>query len=38
MRSNAYSEDQIIEQPPIGLFTEPGWQVAGRPISASCPA
>ena len=24
--SHAYTEDQLIEQPAIGLFAEPGWQ------------
>lgn len=24
----AYSEDQLVEQPAIGLFAELGWQVA----------
>ena len=23
---NAYSEDQLVEQPAIGLFAELGWQ------------
>jgi hypothetical protein len=25
----AYSEDQLVEQPAIGLFAELGWSVAG---------
>ena len=28
MPAHAYTEDQIIEQPAIGLFAEMGWQVA----------
>ncbi len=31
---HAYSEDQLVEQPAIGLFAELGWQVAGPPASA----
>jgi type I restriction enzyme R subunit len=23
---HAYTEDQLVEQPAIGLFAEPGWQ------------
>ena len=26
MATNAYTEDQLVEQPAIGLFAEPGWQ------------
>ena len=29
--SHAYTEDQLVEQPAIGLFAELGWQVAGPP-------
>jgi hypothetical protein len=25
---HAYTEDQLVEQPAIGLFAELGWQVA----------
>ena len=32
--SHAYTEDQLVEQPAIGLFAELGWQVAG-PLSAT---
>ena len=28
---HAYTEDQLVEQPAIGLFAELGWQVAGPP-------
>lgn len=30
---HAYSEDQLVEQPAIGLFAELGWEVAG-PLAA----
>lgn len=26
MTAHAYSEDQLVEQPAIGLFAELGWQ------------
>ena len=26
--SHAYTEDQLVEQPAIGLFAELGWQTA----------
>ena len=26
MSVHAYSEDQLVEQPAIGLFATPGWQ------------
>jgi type I restriction enzyme R subunit len=26
---HAYTEDQLVEQPAIGLFAELGWAVAG---------
>ena len=29
MSGHAYTEDQLVEQPAIGLFAELGWQVAG---------
>jgi len=29
MSVHAYTEDQLVEQPAIGLFAELGWQVAG---------
>ena len=28
---HAYTEDQLVEQPAIGLFAEIGWAVAGPP-------
>jgi len=31
---NAYTEDQLVEQPAIGLFAELGWAVAGPPPNA----
>jgi type I restriction enzyme R subunit len=31
---HAYTEDQLIEQPAIGLFAELGWAVAGPPPNA----
>ena len=34
MSANAYTEDQLVEQPAIGLFAELGWQVAGPPPNA----
>jgi hypothetical protein len=27
---HAYTEDQLVEQPAIGLFAELGWAVAGH--------
>jgi hypothetical protein len=27
--SHAYTEDQLVEQPAIGLFEQLGWAVAG---------
>lgn len=27
---HAYTEDQLVEQPAIGLFAELGWAVAGE--------
>jgi type I restriction enzyme, R subunit len=30
----AYTEDQLVEQPAIGLFAEVGWAVAGPPPNA----
>jgi type I restriction enzyme R subunit len=29
-----YTEDQLVEQPAIGLFAELGWAVAGPPPNA----
>ena len=29
MSAHAYTEDQLVEQPAIGLFAELGWAVAG---------
>ena len=34
MSPHAYTEDQLVEQPAIGLFAELGWQVAGPPPNA----
>jgi type I restriction enzyme R subunit len=31
---HAYTEDQLVEQPAIGLFEGLGWGVAGPPLSA----
>ncbi len=31
MSAHAYTEDQLVEQPAIGLFVELGWAVAGPP-------
>ncbi len=28
---HAYTEDQLVEQPALGLFAELGWQVTGPP-------
>ena len=33
--SNAYTEDQLVERPAIGLFAELGWAVAGPPPNGS---
>ena len=33
MSAHAYTEDQLVEQPAIGLFAELGWQVAAPPSS-----
>jgi type I restriction enzyme R subunit len=36
---NAYTEDQLVEQPAIGLFAELGWAIAfGNPQPDSLPA
>ena len=35
MSAYAYTEDQLVEQPAIGLFAEFGWQVAGPPPNVS---
>jgi len=32
--TRAYTEDQLVEQPAIGLFAELGWAVAGPPPTA----
>jgi hypothetical protein len=32
--SHAYTEDQLVEQPAIGLFAELGWAEAGPPPTA----
>ena len=29
MSAHAYTEDQLVEQPAIGLFAELGWALAG---------
>ena len=34
MTVNASTEDQLVEQPAIGLFAELGWAVAGPPPNA----
>ena len=34
MSGHAYTEDQLVEQPAIGLFAELGWAVAGPPPNA----
>jgi type I restriction enzyme R subunit len=31
---HAYTEDQLVERPAIGLFAELGWAVAGSPPNA----
>jgi hypothetical protein len=31
MSAHAYTEDQLVEQPAIGLFAELGWAVAVPP-------
>lgn len=31
---HAYTEDQFVERPAIGLFAELGWAVAGPPPTA----
>ena len=31
---HAYTEDQLVEQPAIGLFAELGWAVVGPPSNA----
>jgi type I restriction enzyme, R subunit len=32
--AHAYTEDQLVEQPAIGLFAELGWQVAAPPANS----
>jgi hypothetical protein len=34
MTSRPYTEDQLVEQPAIGLFAELDWLVAGPPPTA----
>lgn len=34
MPAHAYTEDQLVEQPAIGLFAELGWSVAAPPPNA----
>ena len=34
MSAHAYTEEQLVEQPAIGLFAELGWAVAGPPPNA----
>jgi hypothetical protein len=31
MSAHAYTEDQLVEPPAIGLFAELGWAVVGPP-------
>jgi hypothetical protein len=31
MSGHAYTDDQLVEQPAIGLFGELGWTMAGPP-------
>jgi type I restriction enzyme R subunit len=33
---HAYTEDQLVEQPAIGLFAELGWIVAEPPTNSGC--
>ncbi len=37
MSAHAYTEDQLVEQPAIGLFAELGWTVAGPPPNDGVP-
>jgi type I restriction enzyme, R subunit len=32
---HAYTEDQLVEQPTIGLFTELGWHTVSAQVSLS---
>ena len=32
---HAYTEDQLVEQPAIGLFVELGWQAVSAQVSSS---
>lgn len=34
MSAHAYTKDQLVEQPAIGLFAKLGWTVAGLPPDA----
>jgi type I restriction enzyme R subunit len=34
MRRHAYTQNQLVKQPAIGLFVERGWQVAVPPPTA----
>lgn len=35
MSAHVYCEDQPVEQPAIGLFVAPGWQLAGTRLKAA---
>jgi type I restriction enzyme R subunit len=37
MTGHAYSEDQLVEQPAIGLFAELGWQTVSAMEEAFLP-
>jgi hypothetical protein len=33
MSAHAYTEDQLVEQPATGLFTELGWQTVSAVVN-----